>query len=339
MALTKKQRAGLGIGAAVTLLVLFAFHFYCHWYVQRQAAKTAQEAKELPRRQILAQLEDLKLHGTSLPPCPVVFPLLDSKGRVTPLGSYLRSYLGVKQASDLPQAVLSQPNLDQTFRDFDLFNPRRVASNAYKTQLPFRFQTGTFGEGTWKKTFTGWKIHLRFWGTKPEQIYDQSFEKGNLHSAPGWIALCLQDYLGFKPSVDQAVFLKQPVFIQDADLLRVANLQVYFNHGGEVLVTHWGNLLAQNPDQPDLVGVWMTLLDERENRFHPELMKTLLAKQPLSSLASKELAEEYFEAGHYADALPLFFALLKNNDNTVDPFTLGPAFAWKIWERGKPQFN
>jgi hypothetical protein len=316
-----KLKLALAVGAL--LILLFSYHYYSNWRAQRQFAEAAQEAKELPHRQILAQLEDLRLHGTSLPPCPLIFPLLDSKGRVTPLGSYL-SYFGMKQASYLPQSVLSLPNLDQTFRDFDLFNSHRSAADVYKTQLPFRFQTKDFGEGTWKKTFTGWKIHLRFWGTEPEKTYDHLFAKGDLHNAPSWIAQSLQDYLGFKPSADQAAFLSQPIFPQDADLLRTANLQIYFNHGGERLVTHWQDILIQNPNQPDLAGVWMTIQDERENRFHPEIMKAILAKQPLSSFASKELAEEYFEAGRYADALPLFFSLLKSDDDNSS------LYAWTV---------
>ncbi|HVM31846.1 MAG TPA: hypothetical protein VMU88_01830, partial [bacterium] len=321
MALTKRQRMGLGVAAGLALLLVLDYRFYSHWFAQRQAAQAALEAKERPHREILAQLEDLKLHGASLPPCPLVFPLLDSKGRVTPLGSYL-SYLGMRQAAYQPQSVLSLPNLDQAFRDFDLFNPRRAASEAYKTQLPFRFQTKDFAEGTWKKTFTGWKLHLRFGGSQAEKTYDQSFAKGDLHDAPGWMALCLLDYLGLKPAADPSAFLNRPFFTQDADLLRAADLEIDFHHGGEALVPHWEDLLTPNPDQAVLAGAWMGIQDQREGRFHPELLEAFLKKQPLSSWASQQLAEEYFEAGRYADALPLFFTLLKNNDNN------GPLYAW-----------
>src|SRR5579859_1016482 len=149
----------LAIAAGTLLILLLGYHYYSNWWTAKKNAKAAQEAKELPHRQILAQLEDLKLHGTSLPPCPLIFPLLDSKGRVTPLGSYL-SYWAMDQAAYRPQAALSLPNLEQVFGEFDLFNSHQAASDAYKTQFPLRFNTKDFGEGAWKKTFKGWKIHL-----------------------------------------------------------------------------------------------------------------------------------------------------------------------------------
>lgn len=100
----------LAIAAGALLILLFDYHYYSHWWAQRQSAKTALDAKERPHREILAQMEDIKLHGATLPPCPLIFPLLDSKGRVTPLGSYL-SYWAMDQAAYLPEMAFSVPNL------------------------------------------------------------------------------------------------------------------------------------------------------------------------------------------------------------------------------------
>ncbi len=309
-------KRALTIIAVLSALLLLDYYYYSNWWIARENISASPKPPEAALQQFQTQIDDVKLHGASLPACPLLFPLLDSKGHVTPLGSYL-SYFGMKQASYLPQAILSLPNLSQSFRDFKLFDAESSVDPFYKDQLPYQFQTKDFAEGTWKKTYQGWKIHLRVWGTKPEKTYNQTFAKGNLHNAPGWIAGSLQDYIGFKPSADQAVFLAQPIFTDDADFLRAASLETLFNHGGARLITHWQDLLAKNPDQPEVVGRWMDILDSRENQFHPELMESLLKKQPSCGLASQALAEEYFEAGRYNDALPLLLGLLKNDDNNA----------------------
>jgi tetratricopeptide (TPR) repeat protein len=309
-----KFKRTLILAAVLGSLLLLDCYYYSNWWFSRKNPSASPPAPKLSAQQSQIQIDDLKLHGTALPACPLLFPLLDSKGQITPLGSYL-SYFGMKQAAYLPQAILSLPDLDQVFGGFDLFGAESSVDTFYKDQLPYQFQTQDFAEGTWKKTYQGWKIHLRFWGTKPEKIYNQSFAKGALHNAPGWIAACLQDYIGFKPSADQASLLAQPVFNDDADLLRAANLETLFNHGGARLIPHWQDILAKNPDQSEVLRRWMEILDSRENRFHPELMEALLKKQPTCGLASQSLAAEYLKAGRFSDALPLFFSLLKNDDN------------------------
>ncbi len=304
----------LTVIAVLGALSVLDYYYYSNWWTARENISAPPQPPKPSPQPSQALINDLKLGGSSLPACPLLFPLLDSKGRVTPLGSAL-SYLSMKQASYLPQAILSLPDLDQAFQDLGLFSAESSADAFYKDQLPYRFQTKDFGEGTWKKTYQGWKIHLRFWGTKPEKTYNQSFAKGGLHNAPSWIAACLQDYIGFKPSPEETMVLTQPIFNDDVDLLRAASLESLFNQGGARLITHWQDILAKNPDQPEIVGRWAAILDSRENQGHPEGLEALLKKQPASGLASQALAREYLRAGRFSDAWPLFFSLLKNDDN------------------------
>jgi hypothetical protein len=311
----------LGVFLLIVFFMLLDYSYYSNLWSARKAQKAAETAKEIPLRLIQDQIADLRLHGSELPPCPLLFPLLDSKGRMTPLGGYL-SELGMEQASYLPQSVLRLPDIGKIFEDFDLFVSDSPLHKIYKTELPLRFGAKDFGEGTWTKTYHGWRIHLRFWGTKPEKNYDQTFAKGDLHMAPGWIAASLQDYLGLKPTPDQAADRDQPVFADDADLLRAASLEPIFRSGGSILVTHWEKILAANPDNPDLVGRWVSILDARENKTHLDLEEASLQKFPASSLLRNLVERESILAGKYDEALRYLWDDLKRDDNNPALYAL-----------------
>jgi hypothetical protein len=313
-----KLKLALAVGALPILL--FSYHYYSNWWTAKKNAKAAQEAQALPHLKIQSQLEDLRLHGTSLPPCPLIFPLLDSKGHVTPLGSYL-SYWAMDQAAYRPQAALSLSNLDRSFEDFDLFNPNRAASDAYKTQLPLRFNTKDFGEGAWKKTFKGWKLHLRFWGTKPEKTYDQTFRKGDLHQAPSWIAASLEDYLGETPTAEEAAYRDQPIFTNDDDFIRGSKTEELFEEGGGSLVTHWQDLVAKNPDRPELAIRWIEAMDAPNAQTSSKTLETLLGKNPTYDLLSRSLAWDYFTRQQVTEALSLWFNQLKKDDNNISLYS------------------
>jgi len=113
----------------------------------------------------------------------------------------------------------------------------------------------------------GWSIELRFWGTKPEKKFEKVFSKGKLHLAPGWMAACLHDYMGFQPTKNEKVYRDKPMFTSDEDMDRAAVMERYLNSGangeGRALVTGWDALLAKNPDNPYLFTRWLQYATRR----------------------------------------------------------------------------
>jgi len=205
---SRKSKAYLWVLAVVGLVVVvFAYSAYIvmqqKMTAQEDALRAAQakaETEARPHREILAKINDFRHHSTALPACPLVYPLLDAKGRISPLGTYL-SYLAMQQASFLPQSVFCMVDAGQSFSEFGLFDADSPFHQAYYKQLPYYFQNAKdLGEGKLLKSKKGWKIQLRFWGTKSEKKYTRVFRQGKLHLAVGWMASCLQDYMGFRPT-------------------------------------------------------------------------------------------------------------------------------------------
>jgi hypothetical protein len=52
--------------------------------------------------------------------------------------------------------------------------------------------------GSLEKNKKGYKLTLHFWGTHSDQKFKKQFGKKDLHLAPGWIAACLHEWVGFK---------------------------------------------------------------------------------------------------------------------------------------------
>ena len=239
--------AVLLLGAAA----YFAYGFYETRGVRGEVAAPHQASQERIKGQIAA----LRAKSHALPPCPLVFPLLDKQKRVTSLGSYL-SYLGMKRASYLPEAVFRIPNAGEIFNSFELFSiqPQPV-QEVNRQELPFRFRAKDFGEGTYQETAGGFDISIRFWGTLPEKRYTRRFEKGELFRAPEWIAVSLHEWLGFKRNDAQSKYLEAPIYTCTEDFLRGANLERLFR-SEPALANRWDGILEKNPDNALLFDRW-----------------------------------------------------------------------------------
>lgn len=185
-------------------------------YVNQQKAQARKiqehELQQMQLRKALqAKVEDIRVNGTSLPPCPLLYPLLNEKGKATPLGAFLSLY-AMCQATYLPQSVFQLPDVPLVFDDFDLFKAKETAPSVYRDQFPYYFGSKEFGEGTLKKTRNGYRIKLRFWGGRPAKKYQKDFKKKDLNKAPGWMAACLQSFAGFIPTTERPACRDLPVF-------------------------------------------------------------------------------------------------------------------------------
>ncbi len=280
----------------------------------RLAAQKKAEEEARPHKEIQALIADLRDHGTDLPDCPLIFPLLTEKGKVTPVGSYL-SYMAMKKAVYLPEMVYRLPNAGEIFNGFDLFNPKpHPGQKLYLRELPFRFLAKDFGEGTWRKTAKGFKITLKFRGTRHPKKYSKVFPKNKLHLAPAWMASCLHQWTGFKPDAPQAAFLGTPVYTNDADFQKGAYVERVFRECPG-LVRGWDKVLATHPDSSFLLDRWLSILDDREGKAHPEIVGPYFQKSPQDFFYRADYENLLIQEKEYEPALKLVFEDLKRDGN------------------------
>lgn len=264
--------------------------------------------------ELVQKTDDISLKGTSLPMCPLIFPLLNEKKQITPLGSFL-SVMAMEQATYLPHAVFQLTNEFENFEYFHLFENPNPFQQGYLTQLPCSFGTKDFGEGTLIHQKKKYRVQLHFHGTHPEKTYQHRFTDGELHLIIGWIASQLQDYMGFQPSDKEKGFMENPIFTADQALTLAASQQFLIQSGGAALVTHWDVIKANTSDFPDFYAQYIGILDAQEGGDHLDLTFPLLEKYPDSdSLNNMKLSYDYSHE-KYDEMLKRSWPLLKRDDN------------------------
>ncbi len=322
---------------------LLGYFFYLD-YQARQEEKSAQEklqrAKQLKMDAekhlhdlVLAQIEKIKDQGISPPPCPLIYPLLDAKGKVTPLGSYL-SYFSMKCATYLPQEVYLLPNPGLAFDDFGLFNVLNSKHGTYITQLPYRLGTQDTAKGILKIFSKGYRIDLKFSRGSKTKKYQRVFKKGSLHLAPAWMAGCIHDWTDFHPTVEEEKYMQKPIFIKDDDLIRAASLEWIIRGGGAELVNRWDEILKRNPENPYLVDRWANILEARNKAWvHSELFglyNPLIAKYPNSTFLKLSLCSQLECIGMYDEALAQIWPEMVKDDNNPDFYNFASlCLEWK----------
>jgi|GEM_PF-2020707 tetratricopeptide (TPR) repeat protein len=265
----------------------------------------------------MGMIKALKSEGHSLPKCPLVFPLLDETGQVTPLGSYL-SYLSMVRASYLPESVLGLRDAGTQFQRFHLFDEGdNQWRSTYLKNLPFYFGARDFGEGHYVKTTKGYEVSVRFWGTRPEKTYRQGFDEGTLCKAPEWMAACLLDWMGIHPDAAQTTYLEQTVFKNDEDLRRAASLERLYQTGPH-LVLRWDDLMSRNSESPFLIERWMRIRNQRDDQHKEDEILALLEKTPKDTYARKAAAAEFRNNGRYGGVVTVCLEELPRDDDNVE---------------------
>jgi hypothetical protein len=280
------------------------------------AEQKAAEEKERPHKEIQEWITQLRDKGAELPGCPLVFPLLNEKKKITPMGSYL-SYLAMKRAAYLPEMVYRLPNAGEIFNDFALFDPEnKPVQRVYRQELPFRFMAKDFGEGTYKKTSKGYQVSLRFWGTKPEKKFKKVFSKKDLHVIPNWMAECLHRWKGLELDQDQKTYLAKPTFPNDADFKIGVNTEKLIRTLPRA-VCGWDKILADNPDNSFLFDHWLAILDNRESESHVALSQACFLKAPQDFFYRADYENELIIGKNYEMVLKLIFEdLMKDGNNS-----------------------
>lgn len=301
------------LGGGGSVLYYYAKHASEQKALNKQLLEREAQQKQI-QQALAAKVGDIHLNSAALPPCPLLYPLVNEKGKATPLGAFLSCY-AMRQATYLPQSVFELSDSPVIFDDFGLFQNKETAPSVYRSQLPYYFGTKQFGEGTLKKTRKGYRIQLRFWGDRPTKKYKKDFKSKDLNKAPGWMAACLQGYAGFKPTKDQAAYRDSPVFGSGDDLVLAAADEKLFRSSGTKLVLHWDRILAKNPENPFLVARKVYLLAALDCNNYLDYLEPLVQKHPDSTYFKYVLATQYNGKKKYDQALDIVFPEMKRDDD------------------------
>jgi hypothetical protein len=316
------DRKRMAILLALLLVALAGLVFLRgpEWFGGLRAVLTGQESgtpkggDAAIHSRVLARIEALRSGSRELPPCPLVLPLTDPRRAVTPLGSYL-SYLGMKRAAYLPDAIYRIPNIGEVFNRLGLFEPGMGSDREpWRQELSFRFQARDFGEGGWIERPDGYAFTLRFYGTRPEKSFGQVFARDHLYQVPAWIARCIHDWTGFKPMEDQARFLQTPIFTNDGDLARGAEAEPVFR-SDPALAFGWDAILATNPDNAFLYDRWRSMTEHREHAGRGPEIAARLARNPHDTLLRLDWANELSNWHRPEEAFGLLAEELLRDDN------------------------
>jgi hypothetical protein len=280
---------------------------------KEEAAKAAYE-KQRPHDEAVSMINVFIQKSQELTPCPLIYPLLNEKGKLTRTGTYL-SYLAMNEASFLPESVLRLPNIASLFQSFGLFEPGSFPGEKYyRTVLPVNFEAKDFGEGTWSKNKIGYQVSLRFWGTHPEKKYKKTFDKHSLHLVPNWIAQCLHDWIEYHLNAQQTAFISQPIYTNDKDFIKGADVQdiARFCPG---LICNWNRILATNPKSAHLFSIELALEDDRMSMPNPDMAEKMLVQNPQDTQLQILAADEYQKKKSYEQSWKTVFTALLHDDN------------------------
>lgn len=274
--------------------------------------------------------------GKTLPPCPLVFPLLDGKGKVNSLGSYL-SYVAMKKASYIPNSILSIPNAGQMFNQYHLFKPEAGDPGRYKEQLPYSFNTENVVGGQLVKNRSGHKITLNFSGPnlKPG-TYSSQFNTGSLHQAPAWMASRIHEWMGLDLDSDQSNYVNDTMFDFDADLQRAASVEWAFRSAPE-LVTGWEGILERNGNNPLLIDRWLAINDRRAWASYLGEAEKYLETEPRSTTLKISVVSRQITHGQYSNALNIIWPELRRDELNPEWYTraLTCLRSMGYWEEAK----
>jgi tetratricopeptide (TPR) repeat protein len=248
-----------------------------------------------------------------------VFPLLDPEGRVTPLGSYL-SYLGMKRASYLPEAVFRIPNIGKVFDTLGLFALEPLPEQAFwRRELPFRFMAQDFADGTLRRSGGMNEITLRFHGTRPGQTFTRSFPDGDLHRVPGWIATRIQAWAGFQPSKAQAAVMAKPGYTCPEDLLLGARAEHLFRIDPG-LVNGWEAVFRKHPEDALMYDRWLSMAQRRGYDCPLQDILARFRNNPQDALLRLNTFHALCSENHLGEALGIALENIKADDDNADNY-------------------
>ncbi len=295
-----------------------AYYFY-NQHVKEEKEKADQAAAaayelQRPHNEAKVAIDKILKSGQDLPACPLIFPLLDKHKKVTNLGSYI-SYMAALQTSFLPESELSVPVIGDEFQCFALFETTPFdIQKAYRKELPKDIQAKDFAEGTWAKNKKGYKISLRFWGTRPEKKYQKQFDAESLHLVPNWIAVSTHDWMGFQETPAQAAYLAKPAFSTDQDFIKGANVESLRRYcPGQIC--GWDKVVQRNPDSTWVFLTHIEIEDDRQGGTHTREVKARLDQYPNDTQLKLKYIDELNKDKQYEPAVKIVLDLLNRDAN------------------------
>ncbi len=267
-----------------------------------------------PYSSVSGRIEELRSSSTALNPCPLIFPLLDGNNSLNPIGSYI-SLIAMVKASNAPDAALSLPAAGYLFDNIRLFDPRRFPiQETYKRELPIRFRTRDYAEGSWSKSGNGYRIKIRFYGTKGGKTYTGDFKQGALHNVPDWIAACAWEWLEIKPGKKQADYLAAPVFTNEGAFIKAARTEYILRRAPE-LAAGMEKMAAENPGNPFIESRYLWVLKARKDPAYGTLMENVISTQKGNPMFRDDIIRYLSDSGRYEEAAMFVLNALMKDDN------------------------
>ncbi|MBI5115544.1 DUF4034 domain-containing protein [Candidatus Poribacteria bacterium] len=262
----------------------------------------------------IAELLSAGAYRRELGDAVIVFPLLDSDGKTTAVGTLLCE-LGMLKAAYVPDKALNLhvPSVVELYHDMGYDGTRESPTEHERERILRRFETKDAATGALEIAGAGtFEINLHFDGSRGKRDFSTSGQKNDLHRVPQWIAHCIHEYRGTRLSRSQEEYVGLPELHDTAGLHTLTGLERdYWN--GKKDVIEWTRFIKLNPDSVfALYHYCLVSRDtERDNSFR-------CITEHLEGSARNELVE-FLEAdwrhnaGKFEDSAPVFFNLLKGD--------------------------
>ncbi len=284
------------------------------------AAKREQALEHL--RTQIAQFLSASNPPLSLPDAVIIFPLLDSDGKTTQLGTLL-SELAMLKATYLPEKVLNLhlPAAIDLYEGAGYDEPGTSVTDKQQERIRRRFETKNAASGELELDASGaFKLTLTLDGQHGKKEFSLAGSKEDLYKVPQWMARCIHQYCQTKLSAEQKEYLNLPEIRDTASLDTLVELEHdYLNGRGNL--TKWGQLLTFNPDSAFILYRY-SLASKGEER-DDSLDHIAAAMKALGNHGLLRFVEAdwYYRAEKERDYTPRFFELLKEdfrNDELYD---------------------
>jgi len=226
-------------------------------YVMASGDLVLMTPRDAEKRSLLRQEVSDKISlitSSDIPPprlrdAVIVFPLLDSSGRTTELGTLL-SELGLLKATYTPKKTfnLHVPSLIDLYRDKGYDTTGMTIHSKEREKIMKRFNATDHATGKLTTAPDGLlEISLNFHGRSGNKDFSTVVAKDDIISAPQWIARRIFDYCQLEPSPEQETFLSFPEYRDTTAFSRLVELESDYRNGNRNRAG-WRRFLKSNPE-------------------------------------------------------------------------------------------
>jgi tetratricopeptide (TPR) repeat protein len=178
----------------------------------------------------------------------IIFPLLDSRGLTTHLGTLL-SELAMLKLTYVPEKKLNLhfPSVVEFYHSYGYDLPGNSVTTEEWNNILLRFDSRDSAAGTLELPANGrYKISLSFNGRNGKREFSTSGAEDTLYTVPEWMAQCAHEYCGIALSPLQQQYVKSPEISATTSLYELMGLEHDFWSRKKSLVS-WRHFIKKNP--------------------------------------------------------------------------------------------